>query len=168
MTMSGALHRQLPNAGRLPVSLDTDSRPRQSHGEHLAPAQNCFLLSDVVRRIDQGEALGQRRARLVVLDVAGDEHVGDARHATCNRLCSGAGEASHTTDEALAVAGVAQRRHPQHCGDLGSKRGQRERLGQLSETAQTERRDLVVDRVNVEGGLFIRVRADKGADHPPA
>ena len=79
-------------------------------GQGLGPAQDGLLLDRAVRRVDQREALRLGRARLVVLDVAGDQHLGDLRDAAGDGLGAGAGQDGDALHEALAVAGVAERR----------------------------------------------------------
>ncbi len=55
-------------------------------GQRLGPAQDGLLLDGAVRGIDQRQPLRLRDARLVVLDVAGDQHLGDLRDAAGDGL----------------------------------------------------------------------------------
>ena len=146
------------------VAEGRDGRRRAERvAEPLGPAQHALLLGHAVRRVDQGQALGLRHARLVVLDVAGDQHVGDLGDAAGDGLGSGAGQHGHAAHLAPAVARVAHRRQAQHRRDLGGQRRERGRSGQRAEPAEAQRGDLVVQRDEVEGRLLVGMRGDVGA-----
>ena len=89
-------------------------------------------------RVDEREALGLRRSRLVVLDVAGDEHVGDLGDAAGDRFGAGAGQHGDAPDLAAGVAGVAHRRQAQDRRDVGGERRQRCRGRQHAEPAEAQ------------------------------
>ncbi len=77
-------------AGAAYVSTRTPWGPSASASVSLQRSEG-ELLDDLVRRVHQREARGQSGAGLVVLDVAGDEHVGHGGHAAGDGLGAGAG-----------------------------------------------------------------------------
>ena len=147
--------------GRVAVGLDGHGRAERV-GEPPGPAQHALLLGDAVRRVDERQALGLRGARLVVLDVTGDEHVRDLCHSARDGLGAGARQHGDAADLAGAVAGVAHRRQAQHGGDLRGQGRQGRRRRQRADPAEAERGDLVLQRDDVERRLLIRVRGGVG------
>ena len=105
-----------------------------------------------MRRVDERQALRLGDARLVVLDVAGDEHVGDLGHAAWRwpRRPSPGSTATRLTRRAPSPA-VAHVGQAQDGRDVGGERRQRLRGRQHAETPEAERGDLVLDRVQVVG-----------------
>ncbi len=158
----------LPDTLRPAMRLHPNAGPGQRLSEDLAPAQHGLFFDDVMGRINQAQALRQGRARLVVLDIARDEHVRDRGGAAGDGLGAGAGQTGHPSHSTRAVAGVAHRRQPQHGRDLGGEGRQRQRFRQLPQPAETETGYLVLDRIDVEGRFLVGMGGDVGADDATA
>ena len=126
-------------------------------GELLGPAQDGLLLGDAVGRVDKREALSLGSSRLVVLDVAGDEHVGDLGDAAGDRPGAGAGQHGDAPDLAAGVARVAPRAGASSRRDLGGERRQRRRGRQHAEPAEAQRGDFVLERDDIVGRLLVGV-----------
>ncbi len=137
-------------------------------GQEPAPAQDRRLLRDAVRRVDQGQALVLRAPRLVVLDVAGDEHVRHAGDAAGDGLGAGARQHGDPQDLPVRVAGVPCGRQAECAGHAGGEVRQSGRCRQRAQPAEPERALLVLHRVQVEGRLLVRMRLEVGGDHAAA
>ncbi len=69
---------------------------------------------------------------------------------------------------ARGIAGEAHGGQAQRRGHVGGERRQGLRRRQLTEAAEPDADDLVLDRVHIEGGLLVGVRRDVGVHHAAA
>jgi len=155
-----------PDAALGAVHLDAHAVARQRVGERLGPPRQHGVLDHLVGRVDEPQAELAGMPRLVILDVAGHEHVRRRRGGLDQR----GSRTGHAGDPAQLPLGP---RADTHCGQMqsgGEIGGElRQHLGtvEVAHPSEPEARDLVLDRVDVEGGFLVRVRGDVSVDHGP-
>ena len=95
--------------------------------------------------------------RGVIVDVAGDQHIGAGKQGVPHVAAARAAQNGHLADRPFQIADDAHRRHVEHLLRELRQLAKRHSRGQLAHAAQTEHSTLEVHRVEVIGHLLVGV-----------